>query len=407
MQRLFLLGALIAPLQALYSAPTIPNKDLIIILDYGQSEELLRTGSSATPHGNKIEGLAKLGAMTSTLLPALYQQTAPILVSKSMLYSVLKRKEIFHNCLTKDIAELSRMYDRQTITQAPSLGLFKQHCTYANKMYEMIQKELGELCKQGNTTDENTAMKTLATKHPYLEAAAPRSLHVYSGEKPPMNDSLHRELQAYALCYYVPLSAEHYVMKEVSSELVLLLPKNMLLGESWGYIQGTLLTPLEKRLGIKVNHLKDIKDTQHLLQPTPITYGAPLASNLRQLLVTKKEGGSSIWAIYITGHGLPSYPERRRIEHLTKLKKFYDQQLATTISRKPQEKRALSLRQTLIQEELARTERILAHLPKTHEKIICSVSVEEFKNLLDFLNTELSTSDFCSIQVAMVEASIL
>ncbi len=392
MKRLsLLLGVLLAPLQALQSTPAIPTKDLIIILDYGQSEEQLRTGSSPTIHGHQIEGLAKLGAMTSTLLPALYQQTAPILVSRSMLHSILKRKEIFHDCLTKDIAELSRKYDRQTITQAPSLGLFKQHCVYAQKMYKTIQQELSEICKQGNTT-ENTAMKTLATKHPYLESSAPRSLHVYSGEKRSMNEGLHKELQAYALCYYAPLSPEHFIMKEVSQELILLLPKKSALKDSYDYKESTALTPLEKLIGIEVNHLKDIKDIQYLLQKTPITYGIPLSDNLRHLLIPKKEGSTHVWAVYITGHGLPSYPERRRIEHLKQLKCFYDQQIAATIARKPQEKSALALRHRLIQEELAKTELILAHLPTTHERIICSVTVDEFKNVLSFLNTELSTS---------------
>ncbi len=388
MKKILLIGALIGFTTTLFGIPQKPTDDLIIILDYGQSEELLRTGSSErSSQGHVIEGLAKLGAMTSTLIPALYQKVAPILVSRSLLFSLLTRKQIFEDFLTKDLTQLSRLYDRQSVTQAPSLSLFKQHCLYAQKMYAEIHKELTELSKQ--QSDTHTAMRTLAAKHSCLEASAPRTLQVYSGEKRSLKDTLHKELQAYALCYYAPLTLENYVIKEVSEELILLLPR-LNTPDIVTYNAGTPITPLEKQLGLKVNHLKDVIDTKRLLHPTPITHGMQLVESFRNIFVTKKEGGTHVWAIYFTGHGLPSYPERRKIEHLTLLKNFYAEQL--TIPQRPEEKRTVSQRHRLMQEELTKTELKLAQLPKSYEKIICSLTVDEFKKVLLFLQLEVETS---------------
>lgn len=375
--------------------PAPSTHDLIILLDYGQSEELLRSGAtgSGVIHGQAVDPLAKLGAITSTLIPALYQKVAPILVSRSLLYSLLVRKNIFHDCLTKDISELNRLYGRQAITKAPSLLSFKQHCLYADKMYKAIQQEIKTICQKGTSSEIDQAFQTLTSKQPYLETSAPRTLHLYSSEKRSMTETLHKELQVYALCHYAPLTEEHYLIKEVSQDLALLIPRSCIKGAAGTYSQNTGLTPLEKELGLKINHLKDLT-TKELLQNSPVTYGTPLADHLKRICITKKEGGNQVWTVYVSGHGLPSYPERRKIEHLTRLRDLYRRQLDSSASRKPEEKRTLSLRHTLMEEELAKTGQRLAQLPAYYEKVICSISVDEFKRTLHFLNNEINTSLF-------------
>ncbi len=389
MKKLFLLICTVA--SSLCAAPKLPTHDLLVMLDYGQSEEALRMGSSssATIHGTPKSPLASLGAITSTVLPALYQQTAPLVVSRSILYSIMARKKIFHDCVTLDIQQLHKRYGSQNISRAPSLSIFKQHCLYAQRMFAKIQDELRTLFTDGTAKEIDKAINILSSKHPYLEASAPRSLQFYSGNRP-IKEAMHRELQAYALCYYAPISTEHFSIKEISQELVLLVPVSYATLSDAAYKPQSTISALEKRLGLKLNHLKDITDTSELLQKTPVTYGVPLAQDLSRVLVTRKEGSTHTWSVYFTGHGLPLYPERRKIEQLEKLKTFYANQTKT--KKTAQQKRALTQRQKLVEKELPHTKLRLKHLPATHESIICSISSEEFKRVLRFLHTDIHTS---------------
>jgi hypothetical protein len=376
----------------LVSAPSLPTRDLIILLDYGQSEELLRSGSTASPSAT-VDALTKLGAITSTLLPALYQKTAPILVSRSLLYSLLMRTQIFEDFLTLDVHTLASRYTRDSVTQAPTLGLFKQHCLYAKNMHDAIQRELSELGTQDKQIDMHSVVRTLTTKHPYLESSAPRSLQLYSGEKRSMKEQLHRELQVYALCYYAPLSPDQYAIKEVSDELILLIPRSREKPQNLSYIGGSpSITPVEKTLGLKVHHLKDITDIEELRKKPVLSFGIPLSQDLKKIFVTKQEGGIHVWALYLTGHGLPAYPERKTIEYLSRLRDHYAKQLEHLSPMHSQERKTLSLRHFLMQEELLKTESSLRRLPKTHEKVICSVALDEFKKVLELLQHEIHTS---------------
>lgn len=365
-----------------------PTRDLIILLDFGQSEELSRTGGRP----GYIRGSAspRLAALTSTVLPALYQQAAPLLVSKALLKTIMARKLIFHDCVTSSLGTLHKKYDRNKITRALSLAQFKRHCMYAHRKYNEIKHELAGIFKQGTAQEIDKAIDTLTTKQIYLETAAPRSLQLYSNNSRSLKRALHRELQAYTLCAYAPLTPQKFIMKDVSSDLALLIPRSYYTQEDTNKAQYTAgqktVTALEKKLGIKVHHLPDITDSSFFMKTMPINYTVPLAHLLSQILVTKKEGSTHIWVLYLSGHGLPTYQERNQVQQLESLKKVYQKQPIGM------NHRAYTQRRARINQKLNKTQRILKHLPATHENIICSLPMAEFQRVLEFSNTQISTS---------------
>ena len=74
-------------------------------------------------------------------------------------------------------------------------------------------------------------------------------------------------MYAYALCAYAPLTPQEYLIKEVSSDLLLCIPHSFIQQHTTTKHANTdhLVgikedTPLEKLLGIRVNHLSTITD---------------------------------------------------------------------------------------------------------------------------------------------------
>jgi len=369
-----------------YSIESSPiQANLIVLLDYGQSEELLRQqgANQAVASGP----FTPLGALTSTLIPALYQQAAPLLVSRSLLSTIMHRKQIFHDCLTRSHKELHHLYGKLHITKATSLGQFKRHCQYADKMYRKIIQEVTPIFKTGSQAEIDKAITALTSHKQYLEEAAPRSLQLYSGPTPSTQEILHRELQGYALCYYAPLTTEDYSIKEVSQELVLLIPKKLCGTHTTTYIPYASWTQLEMQLGCKVNHLPDIASTQEFLKKYPITYDVSLQDALSKSLITRKEKGNHTFVVYLAGHGLPVYPERIQKEQLQKLSAWYEQKTPHVKDKGERKERKVRVDRSLVE-----TERTLSTLPTTHEKIINSLSFAEFKKVLHFLNSDISCS---------------
>ncbi len=369
----------------LFGAKT-PTHNLIVLLDYGQSEELQRIGSvPAHTEAGTLHPSTSLGAITSTALPALFQQAAPILISKSILKSIACRKKIFKDFIEQDLSYLKNTYRHQPITRAPSLGLFKQHCRYALSMYQNIKADLEKIFNTGSEEEIRKAIDTLTSNKTYLEASAPRSLQIYSSHQS-YNDRLHRELQVYLLCYLAPL--EQYAIKDVSPEAALLVPHT----NDATYIPNlTEITPAEKACGLKLQHLNDLT-IEDLRKKTPIRFDTPLSALIKHIMVTKAEGSTAVWALYMAGHGLPAYPERQQVDFLEKLKLFYEKQIKAPSNQSYRTQQTLKNRLNSILERLEHTLRRLRGLPPTHERVICSTSCAEFQKTLSFFNTEIDVS---------------
>lgn len=382
MKKLFLLLTFGA-----FACAKTPTHNLIVLLDYGQSEERERLGMvpSLTEAGT-IHPSTSLGATTSTALPALYQQVAPILISKSVLKSIMARKMIFNDFIEQDITQLRQRYHQQPITRAPSFAVFKQHCTYALTMYKKIKVDLEQIFKTGSPEEVRKAIDTLTSKSTYLEQGAPRSLQLYSqGES--ISEALHRELQVYMLCFLAPI--DQFIIKDVSPDSALLVPHTI--ASKAPYTEAKEVTPEEKKWGLRLNHLKDMPASS-LLEKTPFTYDFPLSKIIAQIMVTTKEGSQATWVIYITGHGLPVYPERQECEALEKLKAFYTKQVSLAGNKDYRTQQLLSHRLQILTEKLDYTRRRLEGLPRTHERIICSAPCSEFQKTLEFFNKEIDTS---------------
>ena len=364
-----------------------PTHNLIVALDYGQSEEQQRLGRQpAQTEAGVLPPSSSLGAITSTALPAIYQQVAPIVISTSILRSIIARKMIFKDFIEKDITQLRTLYQRKPITRAPSLSIFKQHCRYALTMYNKIKTDLEHIFKTGTKDEIRKAIDTLTSKPTYLEAAAPRSLRLYTERQSPSNQ-LHRELQVYMLCYLSPL--EEFSVKELSPDVALLVPHSLI--ENMTYSPTQQITLTEKQCGLKVNHLKDLTFSS-ILKERPVSFELPLSTIIANVMVTKKEGSQANWTIYMAGHGLPVYRERQESHHLEKLEGFYLHQLSLDKNKSFKTQQKLNQRLKRIQEKLKEARYRLAHLPKTHERVICSSPFTEFKKTLEFFNAEINTS---------------
>lgn len=365
-------------------------RHLIMLLDFKQAE-----GRVNQHTGSMGDFPPALGAITFTLLPALYQKAAPILVSTSLLKNILNHRKIFFDFVKEDTAILRRTYGpRCAFSYCPNLQALKENCMYTDKMYRSVNETLNKHLKNGTMEDIRTTTRRLHSSSIFAEEGAPPSLHRYSS-KGRLPEALHKEMSAYALCAYAPLDSDHWVIKEVSQELTLLIPKEYLTktsNESPLY-KGSSIEPtaLEKTLGLKIHHLRDIHDINELTKERPVPQEVVFTRHLSKLF-TEHNKQHNRWTVYIAGHGLPAYPERAALRQLRTQKKYYETQRARPHAHLTKNAQ-IEKRFSAFNKELSKTEYALKGLPPTgYESIICSVPLAEFSTFLTFLQTHIATN---------------
>lgn len=366
--------ALAAPFT--FCAPTNLQREIIILLDY-LNEETRNVTLSADAYP------MPLGAISFTLLPAVYQQAAPILASTSLVQSILKRKEVFQDILMLDAKTVRSRY-ASVLPHIANFVEFKKQCEYAEKMYHLVNKKIKDKMAQTATVTPTQILDVLADEPAFNAQSAPASFRSTA-------DARFGEISTYVLCAYAPLDLDHFHFKKVSDELILLIPRKYLktiTEEVPSKIpQLKKISPLETLLGLKVNHLADLSIKQ--VMQTPVRHEQlNLTAQLEQLFLTKAEAQNLTvsWHIYYAGHGLPAHKERRAIKDLKALKNHLHKKM------EGQNAHAWHRRHAHYSQQLNKTEAKLKTCSAHYEKIVCSVPVAEFERFITFLEKKINTA---------------
>ncbi|MBA2306815.1 hypothetical protein H0W26_01620 [Candidatus Dependentiae bacterium] len=364
---------------ALVGAPT-PTHEMTILLDYLEEEAQVRDLTVSRTHGS----ISVIGAMTCSFLIALYGKAAPLLVSASLVKNVCDHRALFNEFASCSTDALTKKYGHSiTFSHSRSTATFKRHCTYTKRMYQEVQREIRDFVAQGNH-DPCVLRDLLAANPRFSESKAPPSLRHYTSANA-HHQSLHQEMYTYALCTYAPLSSKDYLIKKISPDLLLFIPHSFIQRHTTTEHTSTEHlkelkenTLLEKQLGLRINHFPTIPLLDEFLKekkaPSHTTkLGKEFTRCLTQLFIEKAlkpTPSSPSWALYFSGHGLPLHPHRIRYAQLSILQKLY-------------KKDSIYPRALLYKKAMSSTREALEQLSPYGEQIVCSLPLNQFRNVLD------------------------
>lgn len=386
----------------------IPNRELIVFLENLNHENIENT--LQTPlKDQRPHPPCGINASTITLLLALHQESAPILVSNVLVKNILDHKALFHDFITLSLQELNNKYGKyRYFNDKKMIKNFKHHATYVDKMLKSINQQLKVAEKK---KEIDNIVKKIKDCTEFNEFNAPLGLRMSSNQH-----KMRFEMTIYAICELAPLGTENWIIKKVNSDLCLLIPKKYLekIKLDNGNFSKTstdnkIVTELEKNFGLMVNHLADITDITELkkAQTSNSDYKEnSFVDSLTHLFVLSdkntdaktqadKEKPKTIWAIYIAAHGFPESPAIAVYNQLKKLEELYSEKLKINSRSNTKDKKEYNSDKynlKMIQKELAKTEKHLKSLKLDGKGIIISLSKQEFQKLLEFFNNSIETA---------------
>lgn len=281
------------------------TRDLMILSEYGHSENIYRTLEQDSRESTRPAGL---GAASNLLLTALYQDI-PILVPTGLWSAIVEHKKLFDAFTQSTLDQLVARYGSYTrFRDTSQLSMLRQLLIYCKQNYQQVSEAL----ETASQTEQS--LETLEKKiHTILKRRVPAPIKQI--------DSLSWiEASRFALCAFVPLG--RYIIKEITPVsgsgpgFYLFLPKT--LSHALGLNEKELtrkkevgqgLTAQEKALGLKINKFADVKDPFVVRDPRECTASsfAGLIQALRSLFIKRgevKDTELQKWTLFIMGHGL-------------------------------------------------------------------------------------------------------
>jgi hypothetical protein len=361
------------------------HHQLIIILA-DQEESLEKTLAASHTRNN---GPVGMGPLTHTLLIALDQEAAPIIVSKTIVDNLLGHMCIFHDFITHDKLFLQKKYSPfSRFSSDMSINRFQEACLYMHKAYQEVNQELKKLI-HGNTINTYTILKRITNNKKFLENGAPSILanHTYN----PVSKAIYQEIMTYTMCSQFTTLSKNWIIKQLHNVL-LFIPAYYVQQYSCAYTpKEQKLSPLELLLGLKINHLPD--STCHNFTKGNTTSQDSLIKYLKALFVTNDDYTKTKnnlykiprWILYLMGHGGQSENLGSMLKQLKTAKALYDYHGDGQIYE--HYPNALYLINSLI----AWIEGQIWQRAKEDGEAIASLSISDFTRLLLFLNTEITT----------------
>jgi hypothetical protein len=363
------------------SSLTLPTRELIIILDSLQEEQVnLSLSSSGTyTESNYPQGL---GAMTYTLLIALDQEVAPILASGSLLKNIHDHYRIYYEFATRSLEELTHKYAVYTRFSLPgACAEFKQHAEYIFKHAADLKSYLHDY----KVKDSPAVASFLATHSPFQPKHAPQTLVL---TEQTMSRTRVQEMSNYLLCAQAIETLKKYTLQQLDNDLYILVPlryrEQLGLSKKINKQQKNFCaSQAENTVGLAVEHLVTVsleEIAQRNFKPL-----ADIRHALRRLFVSGQR--SHKWLIYMTGHGKIQATFDETIAHLKHLDGWFAHQAAGSRSAYRLRERLRSHYTSLetLQEQAEHDE---------YEGMIAGLSVHNFRNFLLFLDKEISTHAF-------------
>ncbi|CDK30734.1 hypothetical protein [Candidatus Babela massiliensis] len=403
----------------------IPNREMVILLENMNMESIDKTLNTKSDYSSRTEiQPSGIGAMTGSYLIALHQQAAPMIVSRDLIANALEHKKLFYDFLNLDINQLCKKYlNTKKFESKTFLKQFKDCCIYSYNGYcqmnniirNSIEKNLQNVLLDNYVKDKRFNYKYAPTLLKNICGDG----HFISGP----SGVIYFEMMINIICYTVGYN--DWIIKKITDDLYLLIPKKYLNSldislEDIKYNKNvSRFTTTELKLGLKVNHMQDIDFNEATLFSKSINKKENFIDSLKKVFIDKKDlkKHKIIWSVYCGGHGLYVSPENIFLPQLSILEKYYNDQLND--KRFENLKKALEIDYNQIYQHpesqlfdnccqslgiIKEEKRKINDIKETYKNngiindidtskgVIVSLSKEDFKNLLMFLNNNIDTA---------------
>lgn len=379
----------------------INYKELIIVLDYHCVENADTTFNTLFEENN--DQPPGVGAMSDLLLIGINQQVAPILTSISLLSTIFLHAQLYSDALTLPLKQLQKKYGHyKRFNKLKDLQDFQEHCAYSNRLYNEVNTTLATVIRQTDDTSINLVIERLCQDKRFGSSSAPeklRNYHLNSNAK-----KYYCHLVAYLMCYACMQELDQWIIKQINNELCLLVPKKQIAALENLNTDATYtikdkkkpLTALERASGIKLNRLVD-KTKEELCSNKSNNQESTcdILSALQSVLVANKEYGphtSAVtrWSFYLSGHGSPTYSSDLEIKRLTHLKNTYQKKIEKLTEADAKYANCVHALKVLENNMLWLNTQVKNHT-NPFEGCIASLTIKQFKKLLEFLNNDITT----------------
>lgn len=373
------------------------NREMIVLIETGNTENILRTLNSNIDYNLKkeVEPLG-VGAISTMYLAAMYQEEAPILISKRLVTNILEHSKLFQDFLNLRPEQIKQKYlNYPKFYSIDFIRDFKDSCLYVNKIYNQINSEvklrINNYLANKDQSKEIFIQRIIRDKK-INKLQVPYLLDKFSSSNTKFYIWL--EIIVNIICNNVPYN--NWLIKKVDSDIYLLIPKKYLdkLQISYKdirYLNSKALTDTELKLGLKVNHLIDANFTDRDLLEVTRAKNRDFISSLDKIFVSKSNDKyKNTWSIYCGGHGTYDSAEKMFLPQLKILKKYYKEE-----SRKnPNQEyfRNLSMIQTKINDIKPYVKAYMFNNLKYLNGTIISLAKTEFQKLLKFFNYNIDTA---------------
>lgn len=301
------------------------NREMVIAIDDHEKIEVILNNSF------NIDSIA--GAMTLIYLNALFQEAAPILVSKSLVVNILKRKNMLQDFLDLDNSTLYEKYNyTEKFKSLTFISLFKKAFKLSNDIYNNINEDLKKKLKNFNKKD-------FYDQKSYFNQIMANNVAEIQDFNNELKDyfyiSLYKKLFIIDIITNIiiyNIRYENWIAKEINSDFYLLIPKKYLNKFSTlntdflhKYNLGNNLTNFEIKLGLKVNHLKDINfSDSKILNYYNLGLKEGFIDALNKVFVTNEDYNNQFkWAFYCSGHGSAIDYSGVALPQLYEFKKYF------------------------------------------------------------------------------------
>lgn len=341
------------------------NRELIVLLDYQDTETVNQTLNNSQIQTSEFT-VAGVSAITITALIALREQSAPILMSSSLIKNIYDHKKIFEDFLKLNVGQLEQKYSKYNCFRTPSaIEVFKESALYSTRMYKSVNKKIKSCVDKKK--DIESIFNILIQDPTFGENNAPANY----------NDNINKKMTIYLNCLMWAPKSTNWIIKKVSDHLCLLVPKK--------YLTENKIT--EENLGLNLKNLSDLTDKNKFkYKMDPL--GSTFLFDFKKLFTTDRKQLN--WTLYFSGHGLPKRGVYNTIEQLKKLEVYYtkklkfnkNQQITTFIKRKLDN----------IKRHIKRLTESAKLVGPHQDGLILSLNPKNWTSVLKFINANLKVN---------------
>jgi len=400
----------------------LPNREMIILLETNDCETIDKTLEAPNIYRYaEIMHPVGVGAISISLLVALYQEAAPIIANKSLIKNMVDHQTLFTDFANLNRKTLFEKYSKYNRFRGRlTLDNFKANCRLTNNLTQEVNKMISNLTEQG-TYNFDQILKTIANHPKFQGESYPEVRNAM--ENSSYINSVHLEMQILLLCCSMDLD-KNWDIKQVNNDIFLLIPKNYInkMGISVNqpileaHDQTPKFTDLELELGLKIDHMKTVKS--HFFNQPSIgsdTRNISFTKSLEQIFLTaqdiKKDDSRKtfkhIWSIHMSGHGEPQDIQLSILPQLYKLKTLYKSKVVSgkalhTGKHFSEHIKNQNQIYNYNQKELNTIKKLDYEIKKIEERkklnnkldqaMINSLSIHEFRDILKFFNTDIETA---------------